>query len=55
MTGQNLENISQIVLWYENTFRVECKYVEIEFDNCPLDLCLGEFENTRNMNTSHAF
>jgi len=55
MTGQNLENISQIVLWYENTFRVECKYVELEFDKCPLDLCLGEFENTRNMNTSHAF
>jgi len=24
MTGQNLENISQIVLWYENSFRVDC-------------------------------
>jgi len=23
MTGQNLENISQIVLWYENSFHVD--------------------------------
>jgi len=25
MTGQNLENISQIVLWYENSFRIDCR------------------------------
>jgi len=24
MTGQNLEIISQIVLWYENSFRRDC-------------------------------
>jgi len=25
MTGKNLEIISQIVLWYENSFRIDCK------------------------------
>jgi len=24
MTGKNLEIISQIVLWYENSFRIDC-------------------------------
>ena len=24
MTGQNLEIISQIVLWYENSFPIDC-------------------------------
>jgi len=24
MTSQNLEIIGQIVLWYENSFRIEC-------------------------------
>jgi len=25
VTGQNLENISQIVLWYEHSFRIDCQ------------------------------
>ena len=25
MTGKNLEIISQIVLWYENSFRIDCE------------------------------
>jgi len=24
MTGKNLEIISQIVLWYKNSFRIDC-------------------------------
>ena len=24
MTGTNLEIVSQIVLWYENSFRIDC-------------------------------
>jgi len=26
MTGQNLVSISQIVLWYENSFRIDWSY-----------------------------
>ena len=25
MTGKNLEIISHIVLWYENSFRIDCE------------------------------
>jgi len=28
MTGKKLEIISQIVLWYENSFRIDCWWCE---------------------------
>jgi len=27
MTGKKLEIISQIFLWYENSFRIDCKHI----------------------------
>jgi len=27
MTGKNLEIISQIVLWYENSFHIDCNAI----------------------------
>jgi len=31
MTGKNLEIISQIVLWYENSFRIDCHWSLVFF------------------------
>ena len=33
MTGKNLEIISQIVLWYENSFRIDCIAHELYLNN----------------------
>ena len=34
MTGTNLEIISQIVLWYENSFSINWKYLEFISIDC---------------------
>jgi len=28
MTGKNLEIVSQIVLWYEHSFRINCMHLD---------------------------
>ena len=41
MTGKHLEIISQIVLWYENSFRIDCIYMYL-YELCQLCLLLNK-------------
>jgi len=44
MTGKNLEIISQIVLWYENSFRIDCYSTSIEINSGPFYTTLDHFQ-----------
>jgi len=37
MTGKNLEIISQIVLWYENSFRIDCNIFKMKSGKVSYD------------------